>query len=537
MKLKLIIICTLVTWMLFGEILFANNNNLEYARLIKFKGISGKRMNEWKNDLLYCDLEEWANVNEPVGKERILSENPELFLEMSKYASFDDEDNETVIPHEGTMEGVDITDFSFNKIGLLTIDQLNTMSKNQFVSISKAQLSALNSNQIAGLNSPNAYYLAYYHIEDLTVEQLNAIGHERLQFIPISRFSNEQLAGLFHQQLNCLCDKQFDNMTNEQLSTFTPERIGDLDKTRSYYLASRRGGYLTVDQLNAIGHGQIGNVDMRSLTPEQVIGLSVQQLNNLRDNQFDVIDGNQLSTFTPERIGDLDEKRSYYLASRRGGNLTVDQLNAIGHGQIGNVDMRSLTPEQVVGLSVKQLNNLRDKQFDVIDGEQLSTFTPERVGDLDKTRSYYLASRQGGNLTVDQLNAIGHGQIENVDMRSLTPEQVIGLSVQQLNNLRDKQFDVIDGEQLSTFTPERVGDLDETRSYYLASRQGRNLTVDQLNSIRYEQIRNIDMNRMSEKQILGLSVDRLGEMTSSQLNSVSPDIVNKMSPEQKVFFK
>ncbi len=323
------------------------------------------------------------------------------------------------------------------------ISAIQAMEYGDFITLPGEQIAFVTPEQIEELDSGQSYKLATQQAANLTVEQLNAIGHGRVGSIDITQMTVEQLAGLDADTLGDISATQYSAMSAEQVATYTPERIAELDSSDSYEFARRTVEHLTVEQLNAIGHGRVGSIDITQMTVEQLAGLDADTLNDLSATQYSAMSPEQVATFTPHglqdvsvsgdlavsegdtvnlevdvtlgggRIGELDSSNSYEFARRTVEDLTPQQLNSIGFGRVGSIDITLMTPEQVGGLDAEHLNDLSSTQFSAMNAEQLATFTPERIGWLDSSSLYELEARQGDNLTQEQAAAVELGTVSD----------------------------------------------------------------------------------------------------------------------------
>ncbi|MDJ0852704.1 MAG: tandem-95 repeat protein, partial [Myxococcota bacterium] len=448
----------------------------------QFAGIDADQLNTMRQSQFEALSPEQVATLTP---ERIESLDSHRSLYLARQNAADlDADQLNAIGH-GRFGYVDVTQLSAEQFAGLDAEQLNTMRETQFSKLSGSQLGTLSPERIEDLDSRRSLFLARQNAGQLDVDQLNAIGHGRFGHVDVTELSAAQFSGIDADQLNTMREGQFKALTPEQLATLTPERIEGLDSYRSLFLARQNAGDLDADQLNAIGHGRFRHVDMTDLSPEQFAGLDADQLNSMRQNQFGQLSEEQLATLTPERIEDLDSRRSLYLARQNAADLDADQLNAIGHGRFGHVDVTQLSAEQFASLDGDTLNAMRQSQFKSLSPEQLETLTPERIEELDSRRSLYLARHNAGELDVDQLNAIGHGRFRHVDMTELSVDHFAGIEGDQLNTMRRGQFADLSPEQVATLTPERILELDRYRLRFLLQTQGDHLSPEQLAAIHH----------------------------------------------------
>ncbi|MGX5844380.1 enterotoxin A family protein [Mesorhizobium sp. ArgA1] len=227
--------------------------------------------------------------------------------------------------------------------------------------------------------------------------------------------------------------------------------------------------------------------------------------------------GPEVRSLSADQISGLTDAQLHAIKPEHIAKLTPEQLAALG-------------PEQFGQLTFDQVAALRPKQLQAESAEQLQAIRPSRLQAIAPGRITALRPDQVAALSPEQLAAL---TIEQV--RKLTPDQIAGLSDEQRNAftseqfaaMRPAQFGHLDATQFAALNPDLVAARNPMTTAQLSPDHISALTREQLGALTIHQVE-----ALTKQQIAALTPKQLGELGPGQLRKFTPTQFAWMSTEQ-----
>ena len=428
----------------------------------------------------------------------------------------------------GTLWAARVGDTTSNawlgQLSLDTVRQLtNANSKNQLGLLSVAQARLLNATGLTysqlsetvtgggtlwaarvGDTTSNAW-LGQLSLD--TVRQLtNANSKNQLGLLSVAQARLLNAAGLTHSQLS-------ETVTGG--GTLWAARVGDASNTWLGQLSPETVGQLTSGQLLLLTEAQVQHLNTAGLSFEQlgyatatVKSANVKKtvwealvattgatattwLPNLPSATRASLTTEQIAAILPAHLASLSERQLAQLNTDQVGALVLAQLRALNSFQIAALNTAGLTAVQVI------MRNVADNQF---------LFS---VGGMSNIQIAHLQPATVAALTKAQINTLTTEQIQLLDARGLSYEQLNYLNASQTATL----FESLTDEQRHDLMPETLAGLTDDQWIGMISDHFDHLSPAQLGVLRPWLVQNV----LSSLQIKRLSLAQLQSLNATGL--------------------
>jgi filamentous hemagglutinin family protein len=303
---------------------------------------------------------------------------------------------------------------------LVQVDQLASMSPQQLQTLTPLQASLLNPAQLASLEPAQ--------VASFTPVQLRAFTPAQ-----VTQLAPAQLEGLSPTQLSALTANAALNFG--QLQALTPSQVASVQPTQFAKMSAAEIGSMGDAQLQALTPRQIAAIvptQLAAITPEQLVSMGANLTQNLSPEQFGELTAFQISNLSPTQVAAVSPQQIQAMSKAQLSSLTSEQreamtpLQMLAIGESAPLVVSDISPSQIAGLTVPQVQNLQVEHIQALSGLQVRGFTPEHIE--------VLSIQQMAAMTPVQLQALTTEQISNLSL-----SQVAALSPSQVSVMSDGQ--------------------------------------------------------------------------------------------------
>lgn len=369
-------------------------------------------------------------------------------------------------------------------------------------------------------------------------------GHRRLQYeclegrivmsgtglLPSAAPSPEAINGedvaqaVLNGEVTTLPYFRFAELTAAQVPLLTPTQVATIPNGNWFNSLSKEArGALTASQIQSLN---LQAVRVTLLTPEQVLALTIPQIQSLRYYDFEYLSALQVRFLTPAQLATIPNTGSFITWSAEArAALTANQIQALNVAQI-RLDL--LTPQQVSWLTTAQIRSLPYHEFAHLSAAQTPVLTAAQLASIPDTGSFITWSAAArGALSGVQVQSLN---VAKIRLELLTPQQIASLTVNQIRSLPYHQFSHLSALQIPQLTAAQIATIPDTGSFITWSQPARSaLTAPQVQALNVAQIR---LDLLSPHQVAWLTATQVRALGVHQFPYLWPNQIPLLSYNQ-----
>ncbi len=366
----------------------------------------------------------------------------------------------------------------------LSSDWLNSLSTEAVKGITAKQLNQIQAGTFKGMDNA--------HLSALTVEQVAAASH--LSSLSSNQFGLLDISGLSTSSIANLSQTEYAGLTTKQFSSLSTEQIQAM--THAQWLPDAVIGKLTVTQTVALGD------HLAQLTAAQVVLMN--HLQDLTSTQFGLLNISGLSVST---LASLTTTEYAGLTAKQIAAMSAEQINALQHVELLPVAAMS-------GFTAAQMPALSDNVLSHLSADQVAAMTQLSA----------LSSVQFGLLNISKFSEAAINGLSQAEYEGITALQISTLTPLQIHAMWHTSW--MSDDTALAFTPEQVKSI-SIHMYYFTAGWLNNLPLLALQALKTDQLNDIDVSTLDDKQLSGLTAEQVGSINNlSKLSSSQFGLLN-----------
>jgi len=417
---------------------------------------------------------------------------------------------------------VGLSDLTIEQISSLTRSQVQSVSYRNFERLSPAQTPLLTGSQLSILTS--SWWFGRWSDPSraaLVAEQVRALNVESLG---LGRLTPGQILALSIEQLITLNFREFQHLGPGQVPHLTAEQMGSIPNSWWFgRMSVEARAAITPEQVRALRVEEIG---LSGLTPDQIRELAPEQIRRLGYRNFQYLVSEQIQHLTPEQVGTIPNQ--WWLGripEDARAEFDGDQIRAL---DVYHVGLSHLTNGQVAEISVEQIQRLDRDSFQYLTADQVPHLLPDQVATIANSWWFGRMSEAARHaLTGDQVRALN---VAAVGISQLTDIQIAELTVDQVQQLKYRQFEHLNPDQAPLLTAEQLAEIPNRWWFERIPEDVRaRLTPTQIQALNAQ---SLGTSGLTPDQVAMLSAEQVQQLDYRQFENLTPDQAPLLTAEQ-----
>lgn len=392
-------------------------------------------------------------------------------------------------------------------------------------------------NKISSWTASDYASLTADFVSKMTVAQVHLMSNAQLVAPKaISGFTADQIPELavdFYivtgEWLNQLNEAATKAITPDQMTRLTFSSLAKLD--------TKHLGLLSADQVAGINDNYqwYSATWLNSLTSEAFKGIPINKLNQIKLQDFCLLDAEHIKAISSEKLAALNDGHLKALTSEQValipdlaslsspqyGLLNISGLPSSFFADMSQAQYAGLTAHQISTLSLEQVKSM--KHVDWVPANSATGFTAEQMASIHAEE---FSSANLNKLSIASLKALSGEQValigdlsglDNAHLKALTAAQVNAIT--GISTLSNEQFALLD---LSAMSASTIAGWTVTEYSGLTAHQISTLSNEQIQAMqRIDWIPAATVTGFTAAQISSFSNDMLSQLTTDQVAAIT----------------
>lgn len=392
-------------------------------------------------------------------------------------------------------------------------------------------------NKISSWTASDYASLTADFVSKMTVAQVHLMSNAQLVAPKaISGFTADQIPALavdFYivtgEWLNQLNEAATKAITPDQMTRLTFSSLAKLD--------TKHLGLLSADQVAGINDNYqwYSATWLNSLTSEAFKGIPINKLNQIKLQDFCLLDAEHIKAISSEKLAALNDGHLKALtaeqvalipdlaslSSAQYGLLNISGLPSSFFADMSQVQYAGLTAHQISTLSLEQVKSM--KHVDWVPANSATGFTAEQMASIHAEE---FSSANLNKLSIASLKALTEEQValigdlsglDNAHLKALTAAQVNVIT--GISTLSNEQFALLD---LSAMSASTIAGWTVTEYSGLTAHQISTLSNEQIQAMqRIDWIPAATVTGFTAAQVSSFSNDMLSQLTTDQVAAIT----------------
>ena len=409
-----------------------------------------------------------------------------------------------------------MTVFSEMQVGNKTVGEIRALTYRHFNSLTAEQSLYLSLEQVASI--PNGWYLNRIPEASrfaLTASQVQALN---VADTGLSALAVDQTTVLSEAQIQSLNYREFERLAPPQIPLLSAEQLSTIPNSWWFgRLSDDTRSALTAAQVQAL---RVDNLGLSGLTPTQVAVLALDQIQSLSFREFHYLTETQTPLLSADQVATIPNSWWFSRMSVEArAAITPEQVKSLA---VAEVDVGSLTLEQVRALSREQIQSLGYREFRYLTAEQIIDLTVEQVASIPNEWWFTRSPEEArAALTGDQVRALN---VSVIHLGALTESQQAELSIEQIQSLTYRDFRYLNASQTPQLTTDQVATIPNHWWFGKIPEEARA-------ALSPEQVQALDV---SVTGVSGLTPEQVSQLSPEQVQALGYRDFERHGPDQIV---
>lgn len=292
---------------------------------------------------------------------------------------------------------------------------------------------------------------------------------------------------------------------------------------------------------------------IKTLSKKDILSFSLNQIQLLTSNQIQYLTNEQCSYFTFEQLDAFtNDQLKYFTPAQKKVDViniitkSIDDIQKINLNVLSNNELKSLRKEQIQSLTYEQIVEIYPYIYHCIDKYSntyefvegtICNFRPSQYKYFTITQIKYLTMFQSAfipkqYLTYEQIQNLPPASIKlsrDIYKNVMLKEYILKFNKSDIENINLDTIKFISEYQFTLFTPQQINYFTNTQFHSNEFKtKYRYLTIQHIQNLSDEKIKNIDLSFMKFKQLSYLTENQIKLLSKNQISKINKKYISKL---------